>query len=75
LTGFFFMRGDRTKGSLRERISLMFRERTREGRPFREAKRVRFPFSSTKIQQKKKALHNIDAELFYYLPNGINTID
>ena len=41
------MRGDRTKGSLRERISLMFRERTREGRPFREAKRVRFPFSST----------------------------
>src|SRR3990172_2350541 len=45
------MRGDRTKGSLRERISLMFRERTREGRPFREAKRVRFPFSSTKIKQ------------------------
>jgi hypothetical protein len=41
------MRGDRTEGSLRERISLMFRERTREGRPFREAKRVRFPFSST----------------------------
>jgi len=25
----------------------MFRERPREGRPFREAKRVRFPFSST----------------------------
>jgi hypothetical protein len=31
----------------------MFRERTREGRPFREAKRVRFPFSSTNIFRNK----------------------
>lgn len=31
----------------------MFRESPREGRPFREAKRVRFPFSSTNYVPKK----------------------
>jgi hypothetical protein len=47
---FYFYEWDRTKGCLREKISLMFRESPREGEPFREAKRVRFPLSSTKTK-------------------------
>src|SRR3990172_3563433 len=52
MTGlFYFHEGDRTQGSLRERISLMLWGSTREGWPSREAKRERFPLSSTKINK------------------------